>query len=68
VKQGVKSQLFMGNCQAALNRSGDIGVAGHTSDVPAQECTQLGEQIGGIRSLWAALELSYLLDVRDMVR
>jgi len=43
-------------------------VAGHTSDVPAQECTQLGEQIGGIRSLWAALELSYLLDVRDMVR
>ena len=32
-KQGVQSGLLVGTCQVALNRSGDISVAAHTSDV-----------------------------------
>jgi len=57
VKQGLQSGLFVGTCQVALNCSGDISVAEHTSVVPIKECTQLGAQTGGIRSLWAVLEL-----------
>ena len=57
VKQGVQAGLFVATFQVALNLSREISMPGHTSDVPLQECTQLGEETGGIRSLWAVPEL-----------
>ena len=49
VKQGVQAGLFVVTFQVALNLSREISRPGHTSDVPVQECTELGEQTLSLR-------------------
>ena len=49
VKQGVQAGLFVVTVEVALNLSREISMPGHTSEVPVQECTELGEQTLSLR-------------------
>ena len=51
------TRAVCGHLSSSPQSQQGTSMAGHTSDGPAQECRRLGEQTGGIRSLWAVLEL-----------